>query len=134
MDISNKAKTALLALIEVYRDKSGQPTQISYVAENIEVSKRSLESIFSSLKHSGILHSELGKSGGYQLAKSANSISVLDVVNVFDTVDHKALEYDDKLHTLKEAYLIINNFISKTLSEITLEILAKERETYIYTI
>ncbi|MFV0483897.1 MAG: RrF2 family transcriptional regulator [Bacteroidales bacterium] len=134
MDISNKSKIALLALVEVYKSRSGQPSQISCVADSIGVSKRSLEGIFSSLKHSGILNSELGKSGGYQLAKPASTITVLDVVSIFDTVGHNTSEYDYKLYPLKDACVTINDFIKKTLKGITIDMLAKENDTYIYTI
>lgn len=65
--------------------RSGErPVPISAVAERRDIPVQFLEQLFSTLRRSGLLVSQRGVKGGYQLARPAEEITVLEVVQALD--------------------------------------------------
>lgn len=58
--------------------------RIQAIAEQQRIPKRFLEQILNDLRSAGFVESRRGVSGGYRLARPANSISVRDVVEHFE--------------------------------------------------
>ena len=60
------------------------PVAIRAIAENERIPRKFLELILLELKSHGLVLSDRGKTGGYELAKSAEKISFADVMRVID--------------------------------------------------
>jgi len=82
--ISNRCLYALRAVLELsIRHRQG-PLTIGHIAEAQKIPVRFLEAILRQLKHAGITNSMRGKEGGYYLAREPHSISVGEVIRLFE--------------------------------------------------
>lgn len=81
--ISMKTRYALQALIYLAQ-RSPRPASIGVIAQGSNAPRKFLEAILLELKTDGLLRSRLGRSGGYELARGANAISVADVLRCLD--------------------------------------------------
>lgn len=62
----------------------GEPMRIEDIARAQGIPERFLPQILLGLKSAGLVESRRGSQGGYLLARSAESISLADVVRLFD--------------------------------------------------
>lgn len=85
ISITSKSRYAVVALAELARSGSA-PVPISQVAEKRGMPVQFLEQLFSTLRRAGLLTSQRGAKGGYQLARPAEEITVLEVVQALDGV------------------------------------------------
>lgn len=85
ISVTSKSRYAVLALAELARAGSG-PVPIATLAERRGLPVQFLEQLFSTLRRDGFLTSQRGVGGGYQLARPASEITVLDVVQALDGV------------------------------------------------
>ena len=84
MEISTKIRYGARALAELGRAYPERPVPARELAELQDLSVKYLEHILSALKASGILRSERGMSGGYQLARSPDKISLKEAFNALE--------------------------------------------------
>jgi len=85
MKISAKAEYACLAILALARPNSdGSPIRIREIAKSHGIPERYLVQILLQLKGAGLVHSTRGASGGYRLARSANLISLGEVLSAID--------------------------------------------------
>ena len=82
--ISKKTKYAFKALIHLAGTPSGQPVLIAELAESENIPKKFLEFILLSLRKGGLLHSRVGKGGGYTLALPANKITAGAIIKILE--------------------------------------------------
>jgi len=83
ISVTSKSRYAVVALAELAR--SGErPVPIKELAERREIPEQFLEQLFSTLRRAGLLASHRGMRGGYTLARSADEINVLEVVQALD--------------------------------------------------
>ncbi|GAB3516243.1 RrF2 family transcriptional regulator [Emticicia fontis] len=83
--ISKKAKYALKALkLLSERFESKQPVLIAEIAEKENIPKKFLEAILLELRNNGILHSQKGKGGGYQLRLPPEQVTIAKIVRIVD--------------------------------------------------
>ena len=85
MRISAKAEYACVAMLELtanYAD--GQPVRIKAIADAQGIPQRFLVQILLQLKTAGLVASVRRASGGYQLAKPPESISLASVITAID--------------------------------------------------
>jgi Rrf2 family protein len=80
MWLSTKGRYGLKAIMDVALYSGEAPVSIHSIAQRQDVSERYLEQIISRLKKAGLVTSARGVSGGYQLAKPADEISVGEVL------------------------------------------------------
>lgn len=83
ISVTSKSRYAVVALAELSRS-DGSPVPIAQIAERRGMPVQFLEQLFSTLRRDGILISQRGVRGGYKLAKPANQITVLEVVQSLD--------------------------------------------------
>ncbi|MBK5275358.1 MAG: RrF2 family transcriptional regulator [Desulfuromonadales bacterium] len=81
MRLSTKSRYGLRALFDIAYNCGDKPAQIQDISRRQQISPRYLEQIFQNLKRAGILKSKRGPQGGYCLAKKADEITVLEVLN-----------------------------------------------------
>ncbi len=83
--ISKKAKYALKALkVLSERFESKQPMLIADIAEQQQIPKKFLEAILLELRNNGVLHSQKGKGGGYQLRMPPEDVTIAKIVRIVD--------------------------------------------------
>ncbi len=82
--LSQKAKYALRALLMLAEAPADELVLIQDVADRQNVPKKFLELILVELKRHGFAHSQRGRSGGYCLARPADSITFGQVIRAMD--------------------------------------------------
>jgi Rrf2 family cysteine metabolism transcriptional repressor len=82
--ITEKSRSALLALAELAGKRGGPPVPILEVAEARGIPLHVLEQLFSALRRAGILQSQRGVKGGYSFARAPVDVTVLEVVETVD--------------------------------------------------
>jgi Rrf2 family protein len=113
MRISAKTRYAVAALVKIGLNYgNGQKYTVSFLSENLDISKIFLEQVFSELKKAQIVNSSKGSQGGYTLAKSPETISVYDI---FSAVDNALFEKTDRTLTANQE---IENALSGLFSDI----------------
>jgi Rrf2 family protein len=83
ISVTSKSRYAVVALAELARS-GGSPVPIGAIAERRGMPVQFLEQLFSTLRRSGLLTSHRGVKGGYTLARPAEEITVLEVVQALD--------------------------------------------------
>jgi len=83
MWVSTKAQYGMRALIEVAVG-GDRPTSLKTVADRQGLSHQYLEQIFAVLRRAGIVESIRGARGGYRLARRADQLSALEVVELLE--------------------------------------------------
>lgn len=83
MAVSTKIEYALRALLEVPARES---VSAQAIAKRQSLPKKYLEHLLSALKNAGLITSSPGSRGGYTLARTADQISLWDIMEAVD--DH----------------------------------------------
>src|SRR5579875_3215699 len=84
LSITSKSPYALSALVELHRQGGAGPVPIAELARRREIPVQFLEQLFATLRRAGILRSQRGVKGGYSLARPADQITVLELVELLD--------------------------------------------------
>jgi Rrf2 family protein len=84
ISITTKSQYGLSALTELALSPDGKPVPVAEIARKRAVPAQFLEQICAALRRAGMLSSQRGVKGGFMLAKEADSISALEVVEVLD--------------------------------------------------
>ncbi|HME08851.1 MAG TPA: Rrf2 family transcriptional regulator [Bryobacteraceae bacterium] len=84
MNISVKGEYALLALFDLALQRQDQPTKIGDIAKRQSIPQKFLELILAGLKQGGFVESRRGAEGGYLLARSAEAITVGQVLEFME--------------------------------------------------
>lgn len=82
--LTRKGKYGLKAMIALAKSGGQGPMLIGDLAEQEAIPKKFLENILLALKHRGLVHSRKGPGGGYQLGRTAEQISVGEIVRALD--------------------------------------------------
>ena len=83
ISVTAKSRYAVVGMAELSRH-ADRPVPISVVAERREIPVQFLEQLFSTLRRDGLLISQRGAKGGFRLARPAEEITVLEVVQSLD--------------------------------------------------
>ena len=120
MNLNAKAEYACLAMLQLALEyRSGEPVRIGRIAEQNGIPKRFLVQILLQLKHSGLVVSLRGASGGYRLGHPPDSISL---ANILEAVEGK----QDKrsLTTANSQFAPVLNDVRHELAEVQQQRLA----------
>lgn len=77
--ISTKGRYALRVMLELAAQEEGF-LSLKEIAEQQEISMKYLEAIVAILNRTGLVRSQRGKDGGYQLARPAAQITVAEIL------------------------------------------------------
>jgi Rrf2 family cysteine metabolism transcriptional repressor len=80
MNISVKGEYALQAIFDLATQKTGEPVKIAGIARRQKIPQKFLELILAGLKQGGFVESRRGAEGGYLLARSADTLTVGEVL------------------------------------------------------
>jgi Rrf2 family protein len=84
MNISVKGQYALQAILDLVAQPPGEPVRIADIARRQKIPQKFLELILAGLKQAGFVESRRGAEGGYLLARSAESLTVGEVLRSID--------------------------------------------------
>lgn len=82
--LSQTAEYALRAVITIAEEPGGAPVGASRLAAALRIPQNYLSKTLHQLARAGVLDSTRGKLGGFQLARPADQIPLLEVVSPFD--------------------------------------------------
>ena len=82
--ITDKSRSAVLALTELASRGDSGPVPILEVAERRVIPLHLLEQLFASLRRAGILQSQRGVKGGYSFRRAPSQVSLLEVVETVE--------------------------------------------------
>jgi Rrf2 family protein len=144
MQISARADYALRTCVILAQEEASagrhdlppRPLAAEVIALHADLPTRFLETVIARLRQGGIVHSQRGSAGGCTLARSADSITLLEIVSSVDGapmlvrgLDPHELDYDDHAPGLTAAYLALQTAVVAQLSETTLASLVVVTET-----
>lgn len=84
MKLSTKGRYAVVALIDLATLRDDQPASLAEIARRQDISLPYLEQLFVRLRRAGLVKSARGPGGGYRLAREAEAINLVDVLNAVD--------------------------------------------------
>jgi Rrf2 family transcriptional regulator, cysteine metabolism repressor len=84
MKLSTKGEYGLLAIIDLALHAGRGPVQSFQIAERQDIPKQYLDQLLLILKKAGLIESSRGRQGGYQLARPAPEITLLDIITALE--------------------------------------------------
>ncbi len=84
MLLSTKGRYAVMAIVEVAKQGDAKPLSLGDIASRLELSLAYLEQLFMKLRRKGLVRSVRGPGGGYVLGRSADAISVGEVMSAVE--------------------------------------------------
>jgi len=80
MRMSTKSRFAVNAMIDLGLRDAGGPVPLAAISGRQQISLSYLEQLFARLRRAGIVESTRGPGGGYTLGRTADAISLADIV------------------------------------------------------
>lgn len=84
MRLSTRGRFAITALIDMALRESSAPVPLQDLALRHRISMSYLEMMFARLRQHGLVESTRGPGGGYTLARSAQGITVADIIGAIE--------------------------------------------------
>ncbi len=121
MNISSRCEYACRAVLELARnDHNESPMTAVHIATLRDIPEKYLVHILLQLKRAGIVKSVRGAQGGYLLARTADSITLLDIVHAIDGPILDPLPVEDSGGSdLRPAWRAVGAEIERVLGEFT---------------
>ena len=98
MNISNKSRYGLRAVVYLGMQYKTENISIKEISDKEGISKRYLEQIFAELKKGGIINSLKGTKGGYFLAQPPSEITVGSILRLLEgslnVIENNELNYN----------------------------------------
>ena len=131
MRLTAKADYAIRASAELAAAADG-PLKAERIAQAQAIPLKFLENILLDLKHAGLVHSQRGAEGGYWLARSAEEISLADVIRAVEGplanvrgLPPQELDYEGPAERLREVFVAVRASLRNVLERVTLDDLAR---------
>ena len=127
MRMSTKGRFAVNALIDLALREAAGPVALASISQRQQISLSYLEQLFSRLRRDGVVESTRGPGGGYTLGRSAEKISVADIVSAVDEpIDGQG--DDERCFGLSKAlWQRLNAVMLEHMATITLHSLVQEQ-------
>ena len=127
MRMSTKGRFAVNALIDLALREPAGPVALASISQRQQISLSYLEQLFSRLRRDGVVESTRGPGGGYTLGRSAEKITVADIVSAVDEpVD--GLDDDERSLGMSQAlWQRLNTVMLAHMATITLHSLVQEQ-------
>lgn len=84
MELNTKGRYAVMAMTDLAKYAREGLVPLSAVAERQQISLAYLEQLFSKLRRAGLVRSERGRSGGYQLGRDAATITIAEIMEAVE--------------------------------------------------
>ena len=103
--ISKKCRYGLRAIFELALRHTSEPVKIQDIASSQAIPQRFLEIILSELKQGGFVESRRGSNGGYMLARSADDLTVGEVISFLHGDNRKGDKEGNRIKKLRGDYV-----------------------------
>lgn len=120
MKISSKGRYAVAAMMDLALNENKGPLTIAGISEKQNISLSYLEQIFADLRKGGLVRGTRGPGGGYRLAKSADRISIAEIIDVLDE-KRPRLAIEGERYEPYEFWARLSHRLHQFLEEISLE-------------
>jgi len=88
MKLTTKGRYAVTAMLDLALHSNNAPVNLADISARQVISLAYLEQLFSRLRKGGLVDSSRGPGGGYMLARTADAISLAEIIDAVDeTVD-----------------------------------------------
>ena len=131
MRVSAKSDYALRALIELATREGGEPVSAEELGKLQEIPHGFLQAILADLRRSGVVMSQRGQSGGWRMARDAESVSVADVIRAVDGplvsvygLRPEAVSYNESADVLQHVWIAARTALREVFETVTIEALA----------
>lgn len=131
MRVSAKADYALRALIELTRTEHHAPVSAEELGRLQDIPHGFLQSILADLRRAGIVVAQRGQSGGWRMARKAETVSVADVVRAVDGplvsvygLRPEAVEYNPAAQVLQRVWVAARSSLREVFETVTIADLA----------
>jgi Rrf2 family iron-sulfur cluster assembly transcriptional regulator len=84
MKVTTKGRHAVTAMLDLALRSQSGPVVLATISRRQRISVSYLEQLFGTLRRHGLVHAVRGKGGGYLLGRSAEEISVADIIGAVD--------------------------------------------------
>jgi len=84
MKLTNKGRYAVMAMADLAKNSTNQPTNLTDISLRQGISISFLEQIFSKLRKNNLVKSSRGPFGGYLLTRSPEDIKLLSIIKAVD--------------------------------------------------
>lgn len=136
MRISSRCEYGLRAMVYLAQQEAGKPVPLTEIVAREGIPGPFLERILARLRDAGLVSTTRGVSGGYQLARGAETIAVGDIMTALEgpltlvgcVADDTACERSGSCAS-RIAWRQLDRAITIALNELTLDDLAQEAET-----
>ena len=88
MKLSTKGRYAVMAIVDLAREKNDVPTPLAEIAKRQKISLSYLEQLFAKLRRNDLVQSVRGPGGGYMIARPAEDIRISEVMLAVDPPPH----------------------------------------------
>ena len=133
MRLTTRGRYAVTALLDLALQPTEQTITLAEIAARQTISVAYLEQLFAKLKRFGLVSSVRGANGGYHLAKNADQITVLEIIEaVNETVnatrcDHQGNCQNGAMCLTHDLWQELSDHIADYLQKITLaDLLARD--------
>ena len=84
MRLTTKGRYAVTAMLDLSLNYGVRPITLADISDRQGISLSYLEQLFSNLRRQGLVSSSRGPGGGYRLSRSADEVTVLDIISAVD--------------------------------------------------
>ena len=126
MRVSAKADYAVRAAVELAGAGEG-PVKGTVISKSQKIPLRFLENILGELRHAGIVQSQRGSEGGYWLARTADDITIAEIVRAVEGPlasvrgeRPEDLDYLGDAEPLRQVWVALRANIRQILESVTL--------------
>lgn len=127
MYTSTKGRFAVNALIDLALRESAGPVALASISQRQQISLSYLEQLFSRLRRDGLVESTRGPGGGYTLGRSAERISVADIVQAVEEPPEAGGDEDRSLGMCKALWTRLDTQMQEHMATISLASLVQEQ-------
>jgi Rrf2 family protein len=134
MRVSAKSDYALRALIELAGRSDGSPVSAEELGKLQEIPHGFLQAILADLRRAGVVMSQRGQSGGWRLARDADTVTVADVIRAVDGplvsvygLRPEAVEYNDSAEVLQHVWIAARSSLREVFEDVSIRALADRK-------
>ena len=131
MRVSAKSDYALRALIEMASRTDGKAVSAEELGKQQEIPHGFLQAILADLRRAGIVMSQRGQSGGWRMGRSADDVSVADVIRAVDGplvsvygLRPEAVEYNETASVLQHVWIAARRSLRDVFEQVSIQQLA----------
>jgi Rrf2 family protein len=132
--VSAKSDYALRALIELASREDGGPVSAEELGRLQEIPHGFLQAILADLRRAGVVMSQRGQSGGWRMARGAESVSVADVIRAVDGplvsvygLRPESVSYNESADVLQHVWIAARTSLRDVFEQVSIQALADGR-------